>query len=153
MGEQKKYVQKLPDFIPYKILKLCSNILCVRFIIEISGFYPIIIGRGEIPLVWLFVKMDNVILPLVEKNLPRTPQIKIFISESTLRLSVYDINKKDWVELVQIVFEDPNEPDINYIDLRPIGISLFGNENELNIGGLKLANNRFEGSEVLVGID
>lgn len=153
MNKQRKYTQILPDFIPYRCLKIGNNKIGVKYILNISGFFPILIGSGEVPQIWIFMRIGNVITPLVEKNISKTPQVKSYISDNKISFSVYDIDRKSWKVLIHVRFEHKDEPYIDLLDLRPIGISLFLDDDKLNIGNIVLNNNTITGSETLVGVD
>ncbi len=153
MNKQRRYTQTIPEFVPYKSIKVGNNKIGVRYILNISGFVPIIIGVGEIPQVWLFMKMNNTIIAIVEKNVVKTPQVKCYISNDEIRFSVLDIERNVWSVLINIKLTDKNEPHITLLDLRFIGISLFLDDNKLNIGKIVLDNTEISGVECLVGVD
>ncbi len=148
MNNTKKQI--IPDFIPYPQIKLCSNNLGVKYLFDINGYYPIIIGQGNIPKVWLFVEINNEIVSLLKDNVPQIAQIKIHKEKKYLKIKVYDFATQEWLPILNINFSNPNLPNIDCLDLRPFGILCYGNKELLHIGNNKLKDNSISGAEVFI---
>jgi hypothetical protein len=144
--------QVLPVFTPYEKIKICSNIFGTKFLIDISGFYPIIIGKDEIPLIWLYSKINDVVVTLVDRNIPCTPQIKVEIDTYRMDIRVFDMVKKIWIDMLKIDFSDKNQPCIDLIDLRPIGFNLFGDKDVLSISNHKFKEMKVIGGQSVFGV-
>lgn len=154
MNKEKKYTQDLPNFVPYKRLIIGNNEISVKYILNISGFIPIIIGRGEIPLIWMYVKVNDTIIPIIEKNIPRTAQIKSYLSDDEIRFSVFNFKTSEWDKLIHINLENKDVPYIDLLDLRPIGIIMFLDGNKLHLGKMVLENCTINnsGTGILAGV-
>ena len=152
---KEKYTQYLPDFTPYKILKIGSNTISVKYLVNISGFVPLIIGTGEIPQIWMSVKINDTIIPLIEGNIPRTPQVKSYLSNNEIEFSVFNFKTKEWDKLIHIKLENKDEPYIDVLNLRPIGLNIFLDGNSLQLGGLTLTNTTINnsGTGALIGTE
>ena len=61
--------------------------------------------------------------------------------------------KVDTVTLINAKMIDDNSCIINQIDLRPIGLNLFGNENNLTIGTSNFSGNTFQGVTFMIGVN
>ena len=152
MKLMKQDKQQVPQFIPYEKINICGNIVGTKYLLELSGYYPIIIGRGDVPLIWLYVEMNGIIIPLVEQNTPKTPQIRVVLNDTDIKIKVFNLNEKLWIPMLEMNFVNSEQPIISRIDLRPIGINFHGEENALWISDKKIINMNIEGVRALIGI-
>ncbi|WP_010253975.1 hypothetical protein [Myroides injenensis] len=140
---------------PYNISKLekltvCSNILIGGGdLVKIENFVPLVIGNGQVPKIWLTIKLANNIIQIVKENYSENKQIKIVTDNTQREIRIYAENQN----LISAKIIRDNECVVNQLDLRPIGLNIFGNEKELNIANSKLSGNSFTGPKFLIGID
>lgn len=146
MNKEIKYPQK---YIPVKVLNICSNkIVGGGNLISINNLYPLIIGKGTIPLIWIYTKYDkNNWIPLVSENNALHSSLKIE-SLSDKREVIITIEE---TTIIDAKMSDDDTCIVNQIDLRPIGINLFGDENSLTFGTSKFAGNTFKGVSFMLG--
>jgi hypothetical protein len=138
------------NFKPYKKLTICSNLLIdCKFVISLGDKIPILIGTNHKPLIWLSAMVD------VKK---KHYQDLVIASEATHPLiTVEEIGKflnifakKQLV--VSISSEIPDSAIVHKLDLRPIGINIFGDENALIVGKNQLSSNTFQNVETMIGL-
>ena len=141
-----------PDFKPYDRLNVCSNIIGAKYLIDFRGFYPIIIGQADKPEIWLYTKINDVIIPIVEKNIPKTPQVKFFMDSVSINYKLFDIGNNKWIDIINLIYKGVKIPTINKLDLRPLGIEMYGDSECLNMGPNKISNNTAIGAHAFIGI-
>src|SRR3990170_1542829 len=143
----------LPDgFEPFIDLAICGN----RFIKGIAPFtmgdQPILlIGKGDVPAVWLIAPSSDEpdkFITLVANNESKHPQVKVEINDQSRNLHVV-LGETVLISVKKILNEFAA---VEWIDLRPVGLNIYGNEVSLNVGGMTLVGSRSEGSNVLVKI-
>ena len=144
--------QKIPNFRPYEKLKICGNEFGVQFLLDIKGFYPIIIGKNIIPDVWIYSQLGDEIITLVGESKPLNKQISSKIEDNIMNFSIHNIETDIWVPILDIDISDSKIPNVIKIDLRPIGYNFYGNESGLIIGELKLQNEQLMGGKVLFSV-
>lgn len=142
---------KLPeDYYQLDVLEICSNkIIGGGFPFSIKSVLPIIIGGGNRPQVWLQTLKnvkDNSGLVLVDNNISKMKDIFVFEDNESENLEIYRNKEK----LLKVKLLDKSKARISFLDLRPIGLNIYGNPIELNIGGSKFSNNTIEGVGVFI---
>lgn len=140
------------EFEPLEEILFCSNSLKnTNFIIDDDGFYPVLLGKGELPKVWIYGHENrNRIIPIIENNQPKLSKIKFdhFPKNKRINISVaggeedYTILDLHYNEIIEVV----------KIDLRPIGYNIFGNEEHLKVGEVELSNNNISGAKAFIGL-
>lgn len=146
----------LPEFtLPKEYFRISTKIICSNTLIDceaiaaVKGIPPILIGNGTVPIIWLRAfDQQGKSLELVRANKSRNPHIS----------STEDIfNKTTIVSIGSLIIahsQMTNESTciVRTLDLRPIGINMFGNEKELNLGGSSFVNNTFQGATYAIGL-
>lgn len=134
---------------PYDSLIICSNtLLGGGHAVAVGDILPLVIGRGIKPQIWLQA-MSN-------------PQKKDFISiveASVSKHSAVEVIEEDGAIVVKIqgskvlvvTATSEKSATISQLDLRPIGLNLFGNESNLMAGDSGLSGNTMGNGGVLVG--
>ena len=57
-----------------------------------------------------------------------------------------------WEKVLSINFSNPEKPNIYYMDLRPLGYNIYGNEYELHIGHSGIFRNaEYKNSDAFIG--
>lgn len=144
---QPNYIQ---NFLPLDELIICSNkIIGGGQLIKIQDYSPLTVGRGETPLIWLNVKIDNKIIELIKENISLNSHLNVqenFIDKST----IIKINNNIIIKARMI---KENSCIISKIDLRPIGLDIVGNLQGLKVAGNMLSGNTFSGAQYLIGME
>jgi hypothetical protein len=146
--------QILPeDFISIGSLMVCSNTLLeFKYIIDDNEFIPILIGKGDIPRIWIYAKNDNKTISIVRDNVSNLPNIKINIYSKEKRICVEHLtNGKGDNVIINLEFKDEMAV-VTKLDLRPIGYNIHGNRNALFLGTNQMSGNTFQGSMSLIKI-
>jgi hypothetical protein len=142
--------QVLPEgYAPTDQIDLCSNqISNYKFLIDDNGFVPVLIGKGEIPRVWLFAKQANKqIITLVDDSVSNLAQIKVDIFSSDKRIEIEDTQNE--VSILKLAYDQ--KPIITQIDLRTLGYNVFGDASKLMVGNSSLSGNTFDGVSTVIG--
>ncbi|TVP12696.1 hypothetical protein [Shewanella sp. KCT] len=142
----------LPDgYVPFGLLKVCSNTLKNgRIPISISGDQPFLVGRGKKPRVWVNQLALNEVgktKPLVRDNLTLHPQISVDELDNEV------VIKADNEVLIHVVKVTDDEAHIIKLDLRTIGIQIYGDQSELHVVNQTLSNNEFVNVDCMIGVN
>lgn len=138
------------EFVPYETVEICSNKLINGYaIIGIGDFAPLLIGKGETPQVWFYYQdAKGNWLPLIQQNTSSTPRIKI-------ENKIENKSTRIWMESTLII-EAYNQLNdyckITQIDLRPLGLNIYGTDKELFFAGNSFKNNKFSMIKYMFGI-
>jgi hypothetical protein len=146
----------LPEsYTPYDNVIICGNLFrrC-GVIFSISGYTPILFGKGAIPQIWLqgpigrkgeweiIISEGAAIDPqgnLLRKDLPifSHPQKILIISYRDMLISELDWSIEDAIR-------------VSRLDLRPIGIDIFGAAAELSVGGTAYHGNMISDVDIAI---
>lgn len=146
------------EYEPYDELIVCSNTLINGLILfEVEGHVPLLVGKGEIPHIWL----DALIKPTGREWISLIENNRIVV-ESRFRNDVLEISisreeglLKIWVGKFPILLvksDSPTKANIKQLDLRPIGLNIYGSEEGLQMGDDRLNKNSFENVRTMVKI-
>lgn len=140
-------------FVPYSRIIIGSNEISCRYLININGFYPIIIGKGNIPHIWLKTQVKGNEVTLVDDNKESFKGIRVILDESNKQISII-ISDKPTSDYVILLASYANEDTfvIKKMDLTPIGLSVVSNENELFVGKNRLTGNMVMWAESFIGL-
>lgn len=134
---------------PLKKLVICSNTLTGGGnLVSIKGEFPVLIGKGSTPTVWLKAVADSStqeLMPVVEKNKSLHPAIKVIAKNNTVEILISGetiLSAKGTSQDVVIV---------DHLDLRPIGINVHGDSSSLSVGGNTFSRNSMHGGSTLIG--
>lgn len=135
------------DYVPYSSIELCGNNLeNVRYIFDINGFHPLLIGKG-VPYVWLSAPSSpnsQQWIPLVQRTI--SVNRSITIKKENNNLSIFALSKKI-IEITQI---SDTKARVLYIDFRRIGLNIFGDETVLHVGNTNFSGNTIENGHVFM---
>ncbi|WP_210447509.1 hypothetical protein [Vibrio crassostreae] len=136
---------------PFGLLKVCSNNhKNGRVPISISGDQPFLVGKGKKPRVWinqLALGEVGKTKPLVRDNLTLHPQISVDELESEVIVKVGN------EVLLHVVKISDDEAHIIKLDLRMIGIQIYGDESKLHVVNQTLSNNEFVNVDCMIGVN
>jgi hypothetical protein len=120
---------------PFDVLTLCSNrIIGARYIVSMGEVIPITDPKGK------------TFTTVVEASISRHPAIKVLQVEDALEVSI------DSTTVLKIKSSEKGSALVEKLDLRPLGINMFGDNAKLEVGGMTLAGNSFEGVETVIAL-
>lgn len=144
-------IDNLPtQYKPFEKIKIGTNLLeNVNALVSINENIPLLIGKGSTPRVWLYIPTNQSgteWFPLIKDNFSSNKDVKVQIEKTKL---IIQIPEKT---ILNCEIIDKNELVINILDLRPFGLDINSNNNELEINGNTLVGNIFSNITVVVGI-
>lgn len=145
-------IPNLPvEYVPYPTLDFCGNtMLTVQVPISMSGAIPLLIGRAVAPLIWVtgpLVRNPNAgpvgWIDIVKANKSEHPMISVIHPAPNRTI----VSLKDNI-LVDCETTGPETAMVRSLDLRPIGLVIFGNMTNLTIGMQRFYKNTFQNSTI-----
>jgi hypothetical protein len=148
---------KLPeDYLPFSKIIICSNaFIGGKYIIEVNINVPLLIGKGILPLVWLSIPLsDNKWSYIIERNISHHPNIIVELSteKHSVIIKIREGKIKTDKVIINIYKETEDSIIIKQIDLRPMGLDIYGNEDGLNVGTNIIKNSNFLNVNTMIGI-
>lgn len=146
------------DYVPFKTLNICSNKLINGQVpLEIEGNIPFLIGKGEMPLLWLKLPISKSGWEYIVLKNQRKKDKKSKLSSHLISILESASERKVVVEymgsiIISSVMHDSDSAEITHLDLRPFGLSIYGDSNGLTVGGQKLSRNTMENVHTMIGI-
>jgi hypothetical protein len=137
------------NYQPFNSLTICSNsLLGGGTLVAIGDVLPLLIGKGEKPKVWLQALADpkkNTFVSIVEESISKHPAVKVYEDSGALKVLVGG----EQVLSVRELGEDGAVVD--QLDLRPIGLNIYGDKSSLKVGGNEFSRNSMSGGGTLIG--
>ena len=140
------------EYFPFEELEICSNqFINGKVLIEVHNNAVLLIGKGPQPVVWLsglISKEGKQFQEIVNRNLSLNKSVDIVISEknnSTI-IKVGDLT------ILEAAKASESKAIVPKMDLRPIGLNIFGDTKELHVGTNRLINSTFMNTHTMVGI-
>ena len=156
MMENKNDIPK--EYIPFEELIICSNTMIngkVPF--EVNKRIPLLIGKAIFPLIWLNVPR-NVELNtweeiIKENNVVNKRQFRNFLIEVEKRDADNSVvTRRVEKTIVHVRKESDIKANVIALDLRPLGLNIFGNEDGLYVGGQNFVRNTFKNVQTMIAI-
>ena len=125
--------------------------------LDIEGNIPFLVGKGEMPLLWLKLPLSKsgweyIVLKNErkkdKKSKLRTHLISILESANEHKVVVEYMGSI----IISVIMHDSDSAEITQLDLRPFGLSIYGDATGLTIGGQKLSRNTMENVHTMIGI-
>jgi len=143
----------LPEnYTPYNELIICNNILINVIVpIELNKRIPLLIGKGDIPLVWLSIpatKDASSWQEIVIKNESLNKKIAVITSEKDKSV-IIKAGKHIFIHVKKISDE---KAEVIGLDLRPLGLNIYGDTKGLYIATYSLSKNTFNNVHTMIGI-
>lgn len=144
-------LNQLPkSYTPYQNLTVCSNqLIGGGNLIAIGEILPLLVGSGEEnPKVWLQAPNQpngKNYIPLVTASVATHPNIKIVTDKQSLTISIFE------TVIIHITQINTVSAIIDHLDLRQIGLNVYGDSNSLVAGGSTFSDNVFNGVGTLIG--
>ena len=136
-----EFQKNFKKYEPYWRITFCSNVIeGGGYIFEMSGKHPVLIGKGNPPLVWLSIPAKDGVRSIVNgsRSLENSVSVVSILGGTQIVLSGGHI-------ILSVRQISPNEAEVDEIDLRPFGLSVHGNRDGLKVGGMSLSGNHFSG--------
>jgi len=109
---------------------------------------PVLIGKGQPLRVWLQVRKESQeapFEPVVEASVPRYPSIRVEGSKCGVTVSMGE-------KVLLQVREDGGKAIVDSIDLRPLGLLLYGDSSRMMVGGMRFAGGSFSGGKAFIAL-
>lgn len=135
---------------PYQRLTVCSNMLIGGgYLVALGDVLPLLVGSGEGPTIWLQAPIDKSgknYVPLVTASVASHPAVGVVGNRDGLTVSI------GGVPVIHVDQVDQNSAVINHLDLRPVGLNIFGDASSLTAGGSTFSQNTFSGGGTLLAL-
>ncbi|POU19362.1 hypothetical protein C3420_13825 [Acinetobacter sp. ACNIH3] len=139
------------DYQAFQTLNLCSNkVLGGGFPFSLGSELPLLVGNGPGPVIWLQAVQNSStkeLLLLVDRNVPTVKGVEVTKPEEGV-IEIFIGTTK----ILRIKKTGSDSAIISKLDLRPIGLNITGNQENLSIGGSSFSGNTFQGAQVVIGL-
>lgn len=141
----------------YKELVVCSNTLVntTHILSTDSGWHPLVIRKGIEPRVWLSIKVQE------SSDTSKDSRYLELISNSEVKHSSAELTSTKYgFQIVingQVIVEAGNHTDesleVVKLDLRPLGLNIYGDHTSLNVGNNSMSRNTSVNGHAMFGIN
>jgi hypothetical protein len=139
------------EYEPYEELEFLSNrAKNYRLLIKAGGFSPILIGKGVHPLVWIAQrdqKDPEKWVYVIYANKSFHPEINVKVKKKKVEI------KLEQTIIVSLEELSSKKAKLLKLDLRPIGLNIYGDESKMMIGTNTLVGNVFENVSNIIAIN
>lgn len=140
----KKEISLPRNYLPYDELRLCGNTLKTVKIPFLIGETPLLlIGKNSVPQVWLSAQTSpgsHQGESLVEENRSLNPAVYVDVQDGSRTVYV----KLSNIVIIKVRAQSKTNAVIDLLDLRPIGLNVYGDQS-----GLSFATNTFAGNSMM----
>ncbi|MEH6629124.1 MAG: hypothetical protein V7739_22040 [Motiliproteus sp.] len=139
------------SFEPYDSLTICSNTLQGGgHIVAVGETLPLVIGKGTKPQIWLQAMSapnSKEFVSIIEASVSKHLAVELIEENGAIVVTIQGS------KVLVVYSNSENSAVVSQLDLRPIGLNLYGNENSLTAGGSTLSHNTMIGGPggVLIG--
>jgi len=137
-------VDSLPvDFVPFAELNVCGNLMRGGKAPFVFGeIVPLLVGKNTHAKLWLSAPKDTTAsawIDLIAGGEALHNEVKILLSEDQRVTSVQFRGQP----VLELRLPSSDSAELPFLDLRPIGLNIFGENDVLNVGPHTLSNNLF----------
>lgn len=130
------------NYKPYSHLTICTNkISNYTNLFVINDNIPLLIGCGDKPMIWIQGAVKNKSALFIDSTISKSNQIKITEEDGVITI-IFSFKKNyqtSNVILLKIKQIKEDEATVSQLDLRPIGLNIYGNDSDgLTAGNIKL---------------
>lgn len=148
-----KATPNLPDdYVPFAELIICGNYLINGYIpFQVSDKIPLLVGKDTVALVWLSApasKDGKIWRDIVTKNKSLIETITVVLSPENDLITI----SAGVTTLLQAKKLADNKAEIISLNLRPLGLNVYGDSSGLYIGTNLLSNNTFHNVHTMIAI-
>ena len=133
-------------------LIICSNkMIGGGFPFSLGDGLPLIIGMGEEPVVWLQTIKNyetKTLFLVVDANISTVKEISV----TKPKKGVIEIFYNGRYRIIRVEKLDATSVEISYLDLKPLGLNISGDQNELKVGGSSFSRNTFHGTNIFMDL-
>lgn len=133
---------------PYQKLTVCSNVLIGGgHLVVLGEVLPLLVGSGDGPTIWLQAPTDKSgksYIPIVTASVASHPAVGVVSNNDGLTVSIAG------VPVIHIKQADQDSAVVDLLDLRPVGLNIFGNASSLTAGGATFSQNTFSGGGTML---
>jgi hypothetical protein len=130
-------------YTPYETITVCSNkITGGGNLVTMGNVIPLLIGKGAKPVIWLQAVSNPTtkqFLTVVDASIARHPAIRV--SEENGKIIVTAAGKV----VIAVKAISDGIAEVLELDLRPLGLNLYGDKTKLVAGGTHLSRSTFSG--------
>ncbi|TCD22308.1 hypothetical protein E0D86_06505 [Pseudomonas sp. IC_126] len=143
--------EKIPSgYTPYHSINFCSNeIVGGGHIFAMGKVVPLLIGTGPKPKIWLQAitsPSDKSFITIVDESIAKHPSVRVTEQDGKVIVIIHGKT----VLAVEAI--STQKAIVSELDLRPIGLNVYGNSLTLHLGGMQLSNNTFSGVGTAFGL-
>lgn len=143
--------QNTIGFVPYDKIILGSNEISCKYLINVNGFYPIIIGKAPVPRIWLYAMSKGRKFTLVDDSKGVFNRISVVNDKNKKEVTIiFEETPKSVLVILKATYENEGVFYIKQMDLNPIGLSVVSNEKELRVGNNIITGNVVSGAESFI---
>ncbi|MFA0367840.1 hypothetical protein AB4499_21115 [Vibrio cyclitrophicus] len=144
-------IKNLPrDYKPLKKLVVCSNTLTGGGqLISMGNDFPLLIGSGSTPNVWLKALANtesNDLVSVVEKNKSKHHVVRVKISNNKVTILVAGET------ILSVKATSMDVMIVEKLDFRPLGLNIYGDKDSFSVGGNSFSNNTMNGGGTLIAL-
>lgn len=134
----------------YETVVFCSNeIIGGGELISVMGQFPIQVKKGSPPKIWLRrladAKSPNLVT-IVEETVSKASNVGVLSAFGGVLVVV------NGEKVLSVIEREVDKIEIDFIDLRPLGLKIYGDSGKLNAGGMQLSGNVFSGVGVALAL-
>ena len=132
---------------PFSKLRIGDNVFeDVQALVTIGGRAPLLIGKGDVPHIWLSIPGSRPGADWFDVIVDNMSPPAVVLVDARKRLS--KVTKDNTVLLSAI--SSLQGLNVNILDLRPLGLDIFKDDQGLHIMGNTLVKNTFHGVPVIL---
>jgi hypothetical protein len=138
------------DYKPFQRLMVCgNNFINGEVPVSVGGKPAFLVGQGAMPLLWLWAFEPR------NRNEPQPVVLANRVSFQVLTIDVtidHLLVRLPGGTIIDVRVEAVDRARIVELDLRPIGINIWGNESMLAVGTNQLVGNTFRNVRTMVAV-
>jgi hypothetical protein len=143
--------ESLPEqYRPYQNINFCNNqIIGGGHIFAMGKDLPLLIGEGITPRIWLQAVSEpggKEFITVVSDSKSTHPAVSVKLDGKSVIVTVQGRT------VISAKSNGAHAVTVNELDLRPVGLNVFGNTSGLNLGGMHLSHNTFSDVGVAFGL-
>jgi len=142
--------ENLPiGFKPYPKITVCSNtVIGGGHLVAMGKVLPLLIGMGPKPIIWLQAATEpkeNKFITIVDASIATHPLVRVAEQGNKIIVSV------GGKTLLIVEATSLEAAVVTELDLRPLGLNIYGNTSQLSAGGMHFISSTFAGVGTVIG--
>lgn len=137
-----------PDYRPYQNFVICGNTFNNGLVpFSVNGEFPFLVGKGPEPLIWLNLFTDTGSRPLMRAG----QKLHDDVTTERVEKSLWRVLVRSET-IIEFLVKGDESVEVTKLDLRPLGLAVFGNKLGLHVGGMQLSNNTFNNVKTMIAL-